>query len=151
MKVRFARAADKKYVLKLLDEIGNELNKKRGTKDSKNAQKQGGTLFDEIVGRKDTMIFLAVDKEKIVGVANFYLLPNIRHGWHRGHIEDFVVSGKMRRKGVGSVLMDAIKAYCMKNKIKVIKLDSGLELKEAHKFYEKHGGRHTEKMYRFDL
>lgn len=47
--------------------------------------------------------------------------------------------------------MKAIIAYCKKSKIKVIKLDSVLELEEAHRFYEKHGGKHTEKMYRFDI
>ena len=151
MEVRFARQGDKKQVLGLLDEFGVEVNKKIRHSAKSEAQKIGGRIFDEIIRRKDTMIFLAIEEENVVGLATFYLLPNIRHGWHRGHIEDFIVSEKARRKGIGSAIMDAVKTYCRKNNIKVIKLDSGLELKEAHKFYEKHGGKHTEKMYRLDL
>ena len=151
MEVRFARQGDKKQVLGLLDEFGVEVKKKIRHSAKSEAQKIGGRIFDEIIRRKDTMIFLAIEEENVVGLATFYLLPNIRHGWHRGHIEDFIVSEKARRKGIGSAIMDAVKTYCRKNNIKVIKLDSGLELKEAHKFYEKHGGKHTEKMYRLDL
>ncbi len=97
------------------------------------------------------MIFVAEEGGKLAGLVTFYLLPNIRHGWHRGHIEDVIVSQSFRRRGVGTKLFDAIKAYCRTNNIKVIKLDSGLELVDAHKFYEKQGGKYTEKMFRFDL
>ena len=152
MKVRFARSEDRKQVLELLDEFGIVINKKISySRGNTEAQKVGGPIFNEIIKRKDTMIFLAVEKGNIIGLATFYLLPNIRHGWNRGHVEDFIVSEKMRRKGTGSKLMKSIKIYCRKNKIKVIKLDTALELKEAHRFYEKNGGKYTEKMYRFDI
>ncbi len=152
MKIRFASKKDRQGCLKILDELGTEVNRRKGLKKiSIEAQENGRPIFDEIIERKDILIFIAVEKTKIIGLCNFYILPNIRHGWHRGHIEDFVVSEKVRGKGVGSELMKAVIDYCKKNKIKVIKLDSGLELKEAHSFYEKHGGKHTEKMYRFDI
>ena len=56
-----------------------------------------------------------------------------------------------RRKGVGKALFDALKTWCKKHNVNVIKLDSGLELPDAHKFYESMGGKFTEKMFRFDL
>ena len=152
MEIRLAIKEDKDNVLKLLDELGEEVNKRMGySPHNAKAQKVGGAIFDEIVSRKDTLIFLAEDKDKLVGVATLYLLPNMRHGWHRGHIEDFVVSESVRGKGVGSQLFDKIKQYCRSNNIKVIKLDSGVDLTDAHRFYEKNGGKFTEKMYRFDL
>ncbi|MBI4163116.1 MAG: GNAT family N-acetyltransferase [Candidatus Aenigmarchaeota archaeon] len=152
MKIRFATINDKKACLKILDELGTEVKQKRGVeKISTEAQRIGGKIFNEIIKRKDTKIFVAEEKGKIIGLATFYLLPNIRHGWHRGHIEDFIVHKEERNKGVGSSLMNYIKDYCKKNKVKVVKLDSGLELRNAHLFYEKHGGKHTEKMYRFDI
>src|SRR3989338_3478559 len=80
-----------------------------------------------------------------------YLLPNMRHGWHRGHVEDFVISENSRGKGIGTQLFNAVKKYCKENNIKVIKLDSGVDLIGAHKFYEKNGGKFTEKMFRFDV
>ena len=52
---------------------------------------------------------------------------------------------------MGTQLFNAVKDYCRKNNIKVIKLDSGNELTSAHKFYEKNGGRTSERFFRFDL
>jgi GNAT superfamily N-acetyltransferase len=111
----------------------------------------GGDIFDEIMSRKDTMIFVAESDGKLQGLVTFYLLPNVRHGWYRGHIEDFFVTGSARGSGIGTQLFDAIKDYCRKNNIKVVKLDSGNELGSAHKFYERNGGKTTERFFRFDL
>ncbi|MBI5123247.1 GNAT family N-acetyltransferase [Candidatus Roizmanbacteria bacterium] len=150
--IRLAKSEDKKAVLKLLDELGEEVNRKSDySPQNTEAQKVGGPIFDEIISRKDTFIFLAEENDLIVGLITFYLLPNMRHGWHRGHVEDLVVSEKKRGQGVGSLLFNAIKNYCREHNIKVIKIDSGLDLTDAHKFYEKHGGKFTEKMFRFDI
>lgn len=152
MNIRFATNKDKVAVLKLLDELGKEVNKRRGySPHNVEAQKLGGPIFDEIISRKDALIFVAEENGKLVGLVTFYLLPNMRHGYHRGHIEDFVVSKADRGKGIGSRLFDAIKKYCKEKNIKVIKLDSGIDLTDAHRFYEKNGGKFTEKMFRFDI
>lgn len=152
MKIRFASVKDKEKVLMLLDELGEEVNKKMGfSPHNAEAQKVGGPIFDEIISRKDTLIFVAEENKKLVGLITFYLLPNMRHGWHRGHVEDFVVSKMARGKGIGTQLFNEVKKYCKKNNIKVIKLDSGIDLTGAHKFYEKVGGKFTEKMFRFEI
>lgn len=152
MKVRFAKLKDKQGVLKILDELGEEVNKKiKYSPHNTEAQKVGGPIFEEVIKRKDTMIFVAEEKGQIIGVITLYILPNIRHGYHRGHIEDIVVTKSKRKQGVGRKLMDAVKKFCKEQKIKVIKLDSGLELIDAHRFYQNVGGKHTEKMFRFNL
>lgn len=152
MQIRLATQSDKSGVLTLLDELGEEINKQKGfSPHNAEAQKIGGPMFDEIINNPDTFIFVAEEDDELHGLATFYALPNIRHGYRRGHIEDFVVSEKSRGKGVGSMIMNAIKEYCQKNNMKVIKLDSGMDLVFAHKFYEKNGGKNTEKMFRFDL
>lgn len=140
-----ATQEDKKEVLRLLDEFSEHVGGKEKPSDV------GGEIFDEIITRDDTKIFIAEESGKLYGVVTFYLLPNIRHGWHRGHIEDFFVSKEARGKGIGTQLFDFIKEYCRENNIRVIKLDSGNELTEAHKFYEKNGGRTTERFFRFDV
>lgn len=145
MKVRFATASDKQQILALFDEFSLLFH-------AKDVPSQvGGAIFDEIIHRDDTKIFVAEEKGKVVGLATFYLLPNIRHGWHRGHIEDFFVTNPYRGKGVGSQIFSALKEYCRNHAIKVIKLDSEKDLVNAHVFYEKNGGKFTEKMFRFDL
>jgi GNAT superfamily N-acetyltransferase len=152
MTIRFAEKSDKENVLKLLDELGTEVNRRRGiTTISTEAQEIGGEIFEEVISQKSTKIFVAEDGGTLLGLVTFYIIPNIRHGWHRGHIEDFVVSERARGKGIGSKLFDAIKVYCKENSIKVVKLDSGVELTDAHRFYEKNGGTFTEKMFRFNI
>lgn len=152
MLVRFATKDDKEQILKLLDELGEEINQQKGFSiQNIEAQRKGGRIVDEILSRKDTLLFVADENSLLVGLVTFYVLPNIRHGWHRGHIEDFVVSKFSRGKGIGTQLFDAVKHYCKNNSIQVIKLDSGTELVNAHRFYEKNGGRFTEKMFRFDI
>lgn len=152
MKVRLAKAQDKDQVLKLLDELGEEINRKiKFSPHNTEAQKIGGPIFEEVISRKDTFLFVAEDNGIIEGVLTFYLLPNMRHGGHRGHVEYLVVGEKYRHKGIGTKLFNEMKNYCRKNGIKVIKLDSGIELTDAHKFYQKMGGKFTEKMFRFDL
>ena len=150
--IRLARTDDEAEVLKLLDVLGDSLNKNRGFSPSNlEAVNKGGPVFRNVVGRKDTMIFVYEDNGRIVGLITFYVLPSIRHGNYRGHIEDVVVDTSQRRKGIASQLMEAVKKYCKTNGIKVIKLDSGNELNEAHNFYIRNGGKQTEQMFRFDL
>lgn len=145
MTIRFATLQDKDQVLKLFDEFSSMLEAKE------RPAQVGGIIFNEIINRDDTKIFVAEEKSELLGVVTFYLLPNIRHGWHRGHIEDFFVTNTVRNKGVGTKLLSFIKDYCRKNNIKVIKLDSGNELTSAHKFYEKNDGKTTERFFRFDV
>jgi GNAT superfamily N-acetyltransferase len=108
-------------------------------------------MFDEIIFRNDTKIFVAEEGDKLMGLATLYILPNIRHGWHRGHIEDFFVSEGVRSNGIGTQIFITVKKFCHDNLIRVIKLDSANDLTKAHKFYMKNGGKQTEKMFRFDI
>lgn len=145
MTIRLATSEDKEQVLKLFDEFSSLLKAKEVP------SQIGGKIFDEIMSRTDTKIFVAEENGNLLGLSTFYLLPNIRHGWHRGHIEDFFVSDMARHKGVGTKLLTFIKDYCKTNNIKVIKLDSGNELTDAHRFYEKNGGKTTERFFRIDI
>ena len=145
MNIRFATSEDKDEVLRLFDEF-SKLNKAKDI-----PSEVGNPIFNEVISRNDTKIFVAEENGILYGLATFYLLPNIRHGWHRGHIEDFFVSASKRGTGVGTQIFNGIKDYCRKNGIKVVKLDSGNELTAAHYFYEKNGGKQTERMFRFDI
>lgn len=152
MKIRFAAPSDRQAVLALLDELIDEVNRcsnrpPKGVYDDKTRAK----LYDSLLKRDDVKIFVAEDQGKIVGVADIFIHPIMRRGYHQVHIEDFVVTRKLRGKGIGSILMQAIKKYCTDNNITKMKLTSGLELESAHKFYEKHEGKFTEKMFRFEL
>jgi len=145
MNIRFATPQDKEQILKLMDEFNVLL------KSDHVPSKIGGAVFDEIINRDDNKIFVAEENDKLIGTATIYLLPNIRHGWHQGYIKDFFTTESMRGKGVGTATFEAIKDYCRKNNVKVIKLATGNELIGAQKFYEEKGGKSTERFFRFDI
>src|SRR6185436_8427447 len=110
MEVRLATKDDKRSVLALLDELGEEINKKSGfSARNAEAQKVGGAMFDAYITGKDSCIFVAEEKGILFGLISFYILPNMRHGEHRGHVEDMVVSESARGKGVGTKLFTALK------------------------------------------
>jgi len=152
MEVRLATIKDKDEVLALLDELLVEVTKKRElpTQPSK-SQKLREDMFLELLNRSDVKIFVAEEDSKLLGVADLFILPVMRRGYHQGHLEDLVVTETARGKGVGSAIMRHIKEYCKENNVRVMKLTSGFELGDAHKFYEKQGGVHTEKMFRFEI
>ena len=152
MKIRLANLDDRDSVLLLLDELIAEVNKRSG-KPAKlhDGQIKREKIFEELINKQDVKIFVAEEESRLVGIADLFIVPIMRRGYYQGHIEDFIVAEKARGKGVGTKIMNAIKEYCKENNINVIKLTSGFELEDAHKFYEKHGGMHTEKMFRFNL
>ena len=145
MQTRLATPADKDQILALFDDFSAMLN----TTDS--PSQIGGPILDEILVRPDTHVFVAEEGCRLLGLVTFFLLPNVRHGFHRGHIEDFFVSTAARREGVATALFQAVTDYCRSHGITVIKLDSGNDLTGAHAFYESVGGRSTERFFRFDL
>ncbi len=145
MNIRFATNKDKEQLLRLLDEFSLLLK----ADDVPSAV--GSETFGKVINRTDIKMFVAEEDNKLVGTATLYVLPNIRHGCLRGHIEDFFITQNMRNRGVGTAILNAIKDFCRKNNIRVVKLSSGNELVGAHKFYEKMDGKTTERFFRFDF
>jgi GNAT superfamily N-acetyltransferase len=155
MNIRLAKLKDKKAVLSLLDELIKEVNRTSGkpavlTEEHELREKRE-KIYEELINRQDVKIFVAQEGANLLGMADLFIVPIMRRGYYQGHIEDFVVTEMIRGKGIGTAILHAIKEYCIKNNIQVIKLTSAFELEPAHKFYEKQGGKHTEKMFRFDL
>jgi GNAT superfamily N-acetyltransferase len=145
MQTRLATAADKDQILALFDAFSAMLHV------ADTPSQIGGPILDEILKRPDTQVFVAEEGGRLLGLVTFYLLPNVRHGFDRGHIEDFFVLASARRRGVATALFRAVTEYCGTHGITVIKLDSGNDLTSAHAFYESVGGRSTERFFRFDL
>ena len=151
MLIRLATKSDESVVLELLEQLLEEARRTEGKEYKREIRPERGLVFNEVISRKDTFVFVADEEGRGLGLATLYLLPIIRHGWQQGHVEDFVIDSTVRGKGIGTQIFDAVKDFCRKREVRVIKLTSGLGLTGAHRFYERHGGKYTEKMYRFDL
>ncbi len=151
MNIRLAEQEDKENVLAILDELIAEVNKKMGSSKKHRGNEKRYAMYDEVIKRDDIKIFIAEENNTVVGLGELHIVPILRRGYHQGVIENFVVAESMRGKGIGSALIQEIINYCKKNNISVIKVNSGIELAEAHAFYEKHGGKFTEKLFRFEI
>ena len=108
-------------------------------------------IFAELLAREDVKMFVVDEGGKLLGFCDFFIVPVVRRGYLQGHIEDLVVDESARGRGVGTLLLKKLIQFSRERGIKVIKLTSGLELVDAHKFYGKNGFKFTEKMFRFDV
>lgn len=151
MNIRLAEEKDKENVLAILDELIAEVNKKMGASKKHTGNEKRYAMYDELIKRNDIKFFIAEKNNKVVGLGELHIVPILRRGYYQGVIESFVVTKSLRGKGIGSALIEEIINYCKAKNISVIKVNSGIELTDAHTFYEKHGGKFTEKLFRFDL
>ena len=150
--IRLATPNDREQILALLDQleaIAHQL--KNEDYEVGTIIKRGNDFLADLLAENTARVFVAEHDGQLIGLATFFFQPHIRSGKLRGHIEDFVVDQQYRGQHIGSQIMEAIFTFCRENDIKVVKLGSGVELLEAHKFYEKHGGKTTERLFRFDV
>ena len=76
--------------------------------------------------------------EGIVSVAGFHLSENL--AWGRFlYVDDLVTLPDYRSKSYGSELLTWLKEYAIKAGCLQLHLDSGVQRKEAHRFYEREG------------
>ncbi len=123
----------KKVTAEALSDINRLMGQLRG---------KGATLgtraeLREIVENKDSVMVVAEDGKKVVGVATLYVFQKM--GKRTGHIEDVVVDGEYRGQGIGKKLVLALIAAGKKNKLAVIHLTSRPEREAANALYKKLG------------
>ena len=74
----------------------------------------------------------------LVGVAGFVISDKLAWGRHM-YVDDLVTDSAQRASGVGSVLITALKAHARTEGCEQLRLDSGVQRFDAHRFYLKHG------------
>lgn len=152
MIIRLAKQSDKQQILALQDELLTSVAKtKNQALTHAPVEKVGSELFDKTFNQDIVKYFVAEDNGKIVGLATLVVYPLVRRGVYRAKLEELVVIESMRGKRVGSELFIHVLQYCKYNKIPTLVLSSELGLEQSHKFYEKHGGKFTEKLFKFDI
>ena len=76
--------------------------------------------------------------KKVVAVAGFRLGQSL--AWKRFlYVDDLITLGVERSKGYGRELMQWLKNYAAENNCDQLHLDSGVQRKDAHRFYEREG------------
>lgn len=74
----------------------------------------------------------------VVAVAGFRRGLNLAWG-HYLYVDDLVTAAACRSQGYGRIMLDWLKRYAQKQCCEQLHLDSGLQRKEAHRFYEREG------------
>ena len=78
------------------------------------------------------------DKNSVVAVAGFRVGENLAWG-HFLYVDDLVTHPAHRSKGFGAKLLTWLKKQAAEEGCTQIHLDSGIQRKDAHRFYEREG------------
>ena len=86
----------------------------------------------------DYKMFGVMEGEELITYAGVSICTNLYHKRHL-YVYDLVTDDKYRSKGYGKTMLEYLHDYAKIGMCENIVLSSGLQRKEAHKFYEKIG------------
>lgn len=95
--------------------------------------------IDQYLGDKDKRIIVAEQDSKIVGIVSMMFLTRLNRTKLELYIPELVVSEDHRRSGIGKSLMESCVKIAKKKKCFRIRLESGNQRKDAHRFYKRIG------------
>ncbi|MEO1428437.1 MAG: GNAT family N-acetyltransferase [Cyanobacteria bacterium J06633_8] len=79
------------------------------------------------------LAFIKVDNQ-VVAVAGFFISESLRYGRFL-YVYDLVVDENVRSKGYGKHIFEWLVDYAKSKGCKVLRLDSGVQRFDAHRFY----------------
>ncbi len=133
--IRPATPADEDAILALLP----QLFEAPGRKAPGYTEERGRTGIRWAVQRPDSDILLALDGERLLGLASVYAdIQSIRYG-PRCWLQDLVVSREARGRGIGRLLLDAATEWAREHDCTHLQLSSGMGRVDAHRFYRREG------------
>lgn len=78
------------------------------------------------------------DAGRVVAVAGYRMSTNLYYGRHL-YVDDLVTDEAERSRGHGKVLLAWLRARAVENGCDAFHLDSGVQRKRAHQFYQREG------------
>ncbi len=133
--IRTATLEDEDAVLALIEELFDP----PGARPPGYTRERGSRGFRHAVEHPYADVLLAVEAERVVGLASVYAdILSIRYG-PRCWLQDLVVTSSHRSLGVGKALLDAATAWANDHDCTHLELSSGDGRKDAHRFYLREG------------
>ncbi len=127
--VRLATKKDIPRILELYDEL---------TEEQHHLSLDGvQPVFAEIASMPGHKLLVAEEGDLVVGTMVLLIVPNLSHGacpW--AIVENMVVDGRYRRKGIGRLLMEYAIGHARKAGCYKVQLLSNKKRHEAHRFYQ---------------
>ena len=94
-------------------------------------------LVKNYIQESDKKLFVAIiDDVKIVGMISMMLLSRLNRDTLEIYVPELIVIEKHQGQGIGKKLIDSCIAFATEKKCHRIRLDSGNQRKESHKFYK---------------
>lgn len=97
--------------------------------------------LSQAIASPTSTVVVAQSGGALIAFCTAYLEFNSVRFGRRCWVEDFAVDPERRSRGVGGTLLDAAKAWARGAGATHLELDSGLARIDAHRFYEREGGR----------
>jgi len=91
-----------------------------------------------------------LDNGNVVAVAGYHLSENLAWGKYL-YVDDLITNQKHRSHGFGKTLLSWLRDEATKNKCDQLHLDSGMQRKDAHRFYEREGMTFSSHHYQVQL
>ncbi|EPA05547.1 GNAT family N-acetyltransferase [Candidatus Nitrosarchaeum limnium] len=135
MEVSVRRAQDKdvKDILEILYEL------ERPKPIDSNELKIFKNKIDDYLADPQKEILVAKENSKIIGVASIVFIRRLNRAKLEMYIPELVVSKEFRNQGIGEKLIQHCTELSKKKKCYRIRLESGNQRKDSHKFYKKMG------------
>lgn len=127
--IREAVAEDYKELMKLYNEfVGKET-----------FSKHDNDSFQQVLDYPTTYIYVAEGEGKLLGFAAFSTRFVVRYPKHIMQLDELFVSEEYRKHGVGGRLIEIVEERARDLDCAGIYIESSVERKTAHKFYEELG------------
>lgn len=109
-------------------------------------------LVKKYVKDSDKAIFVAeIDDAKILGMVSAIFLPRLNHNTLEMYIPELSVLELYQNQGIGKKLINFCIAFAKENKCHRIRLESGNQRIESHKFYKHLGFEQTAQSFSKNL
>lgn len=132
--IRESMGKDIPVVLGLLYELGRP----KPQKDSEIEQFR--KLVKQYTEDIDKKILIAeLDGIEIIGMVSIVFLPRLNRTSRELYIPELIVREKFQNQGIGKKLINSCVSIAKEKKCHRIRLESGNQRKESHKFYKKLG------------
>jgi GNAT superfamily N-acetyltransferase len=93
----------------------------------------------ETIISPESVVLVADDGDRMVGFCSAYMtIESVRFG-RRCWVEELAVDPERRSEGVGAALLKAACQWAAERGASHLKLDSGIDRVDAHRFYEREG------------
>ncbi len=129
--IREATDKDIPLILGMLYELGRPKPQKDSDVDSFRK------LVKSYIHESDKKLLVAIiDDVKIIGMISMILLSRLNRDTLEMYVPELIVIEKYRGQGIGKKLIDSCIAFATEKKCHRIRLESGNQRKESHKFYK---------------